>query len=97
MGRVIRSPEARDDLVEIWLYIAIAQDNQATADQVLENINQKFLLLSDSPLIGRERQEISSGLRSFPASSYVIFYRPINGGIDVVRVLHGARNVEDLL
>lgn len=97
MGQIIRSPEARDDLAEIWLYIAIAQDNQAAADQVLESINQKLILLSDSPLLGRERQDLAVGLRSFPAGSYVIFYRPIDGGIDVVRVLHGARNVEELL
>ncbi len=97
MRQIIRSPEARDDLAKIWLYIAIAQDNQAVADQLLESINQKFLLLSDSPLMGRERQDLAVGLRSFPAGSYVIFYRPIDGGIDVVRLLHGARNVEELL
>jgi toxin ParE1/3/4 len=35
-------------------------------------------------------------LRSFPVGSYVIFYRPIEEGIEVIRVLHSARDIEDI-
>ncbi|MGH7989069.1 MAG: type II toxin-antitoxin system RelE/ParE family toxin [Limisphaerales bacterium] len=48
------------------------------------------------PLLGREREELLPRLRSFPVSRYVIFYRPMENGIEVVRVLHGARDFPPL-
>ena len=44
--------------------------------------------------MGRARHELAVDLRSFPFGRYVIFYVPIEGGIDVVRVLHSARDVD---
>jgi len=44
--------------------------------------------------MGRARHELVVDLRSFPFGRYVIFYMPIEGGIDVVRVLHSARDVD---
>ena len=52
--------------------------------------------LAKNPLMGRERDEVMPGLRSFPFKRYVIFYQPLQDGIDVVRVLHGARDIESL-
>jgi toxin ParE1/3/4 len=43
--------------------------------------------------MGRARDELSPSLRSFPFGRYVIFYEPVEGGIDVVRLLHSARDV----
>ncbi len=40
------------------------------------------------------RAELAADLRSFPFGRYVIFYAPIEDGIDVVRVLHGARDID---
>jgi toxin ParE1/3/4 len=45
-------------------------------------------------LIGRSRDELAPGMRSFPVGRYVVFYLPLDDGIDVVRVLHGARDIE---
>jgi toxin ParE1/3/4 len=47
--------------------------------------------------MGRERNDIAPGLRSFPVGKYLIFYRLIDEGLEIVRVLHGARNIENLL
>jgi len=44
--------------------------------------------------MGRLRDELADGLRSFPVGRYVIFYRPIPKGIEIVRVLHGARDLD---
>jgi hypothetical protein len=44
--------------------------------------------------MGRVRDELAADLRSFPFGRYVIFYEPIEDGIDVVRVLHGARDID---
>ena len=43
--------------------------------------------------MGRKRDELLPNLRSFPVGSYLIFYHPINQGIEVVRVLHGSRDI----
>jgi toxin ParE1/3/4 len=45
---------------------------------------------------GRERPELAPRLRSFPAGRYVLFYRPIGGGIEIVRVLHGSRDIDSI-
>ena len=52
--------------------------------------------LAQFPLVGKERAEILEGLRSFPVNNYVIFYRSVDNGIEVIRVLHGARDIESL-
>ena len=44
--------------------------------------------------MGRARDELAPDLRSFPFGRYVIFYEPIEDGIDVVRVLHSARDID---
>jgi toxin ParE1/3/4 len=48
-------------------------------------------MLAQFPEIGRNRPELVVGLRSFPVDSYSIFYRVIDGGIEIVRVLSGFR------
>lgn len=52
--------------------------------------------LAQFPLMGKECAEIIEGLRSIPVNNYIIFYRPIDNGIKVIRVLHGARDIESL-
>lgn len=46
--------------------------------------------------MGRARPELATGVRSFPFGRYVIFYAPLDDGIDVVRVLHGARDIDGI-
>ena len=88
------SPEARADLDEIWLYIA--QDNLEAADKYIRAIVSRFPMLASMPLIGRERSELSPALRSFVVGHHVIFYRPFDNGIEIVRVLDGVRDLPPL-
>lgn len=62
-----RSPRARSDLLDIWLYIA--ERSPAAADRVLDEIERVFGVIAVHPLIGRERAEIVPGIRSFVAMS----------------------------
>lgn len=94
MSKILRKPQAEADLVEIWVYIA--EDNLIAADSLLDLIDEKLKTLADTPLMGRARDEILSGILSFAVGNYVIFYRPTDGGIEVVRVLHGARDLETI-
>ena len=76
--------------------VFIAQDNVEASDRFLDTLDAKLEILSRSPKIGRVRDELAVGLRSLPFGAYVIFYKPIRGGIEVVRVLHGSRDIPAL-
>ena len=49
--------------------------------------------LATHPGIGMARDELAPGLRGFPVGDYLIFYRRDRGSIDIVRVLHGSRDL----
>ncbi len=92
MANIFKRPRAKADLAEIWDYIA--DDCEDRADAFIETISQKMTILAENPDIARTRDELGQDIRSFPVGRYIIFYLPIQGGIDVVRVLHGARDLE---
>lgn len=92
MARVSRRPQAAADILEIWAYIA--EDSPDAADRWVDGLDQKFALWATQPLIGRVRDELAPNLRCMPIGRYVVFYMPLPDGIDVVRVLHGARDVD---
>lgn len=89
------TPEAQLYLIEIWSYIA--QYNEEAANNLIDKIYQKSQVLADSPYIGVARPELALELRSFVVEKYVLFYQPISDGVKIVRVLHGARDIEQLL
>jgi toxin ParE1/3/4 len=91
MATVIVSPQAERDMLAIWVYIA--QDSRVAADKLLSSLEKKFATLAEMPGIGRERSELLVNLRSLPLRKYVVFYRPIEGGVEIVRVIHGARDL----
>ena len=95
MPRLLKRPEAESDLDEIWWYIA--QDSPDNADRFLDRLQERFLALADFPKMGTRRDDIQAGLRSQPVENYLIFYFPLADGIEIVRVLHGSRDVENLL
>jgi toxin ParE1/3/4 len=80
------------DLAEIWAYIA--EDSPRRADAFAARVNGEFRMLARQPRMGRERPELLARLRSFPVEKYVIFYLPRSRGVEVVRVLHGARDLK---
>ncbi len=94
MLRIFKSPEAENDLDEIWLYIA--QDNPDCADKLLDDIEEISLKLAQFPDMGRNRDELHLGLQSFQVGIYLIFYIPISDGITIIRVLHGMRDIDSL-
>jgi toxin ParE1/3/4 len=95
MPRAIIAPAAARDLIEIHDYIA--RDNPAAARRLLGRLEAKVKQLANSPGTGRHRDELLPGLRSFAVRSYVIFYRAIPGGIEVIRVLHARRDIDAIL
>lgn len=94
MGVIRRTRQAAGDLIDIWTYVA--ERNRAAADRIVLDLNAKAGVLSDDPEIGRRRPELMNDLRSFPFRRYVIFYRPIDDRVLVLRVVHGARDLSSL-
>jgi toxin ParE1/3/4 len=92
--RLVIAPEARQDLRAIRGYIA--KDDRKAADRFVTRLRDMARMLAGAPAIGRERPELGNDLRSFVVDRYVLFYRPLSGavGIELVRVLHGARDVD---
>jgi toxin ParE1/3/4 len=88
------SPLAEADLEEIWQYIA--RDNRTAADHLHATFRDKFLMLANRPLLGERREDLRPNLRAFTVGRYVIYYRPSEDAIEVIRVLHSARDVRAL-
>jgi toxin ParE1/3/4 len=72
----------------------IADESFAAADRWVDRLDEQFRVLATQPMMGRARDELAPGVRSFPFGRYVVFYVPLEDGIDVIRVLHGARDIE---
>jgi plasmid stabilization system protein ParE len=96
MARVMLAQSAQTDLLEAWLYIA--EENQPAADRVLDAIDEEAHALLLQPLMGRARPELADGVRSWPTSTpYILFYLADNEGITVLRVLHHAQDVRQVV
>ncbi len=74
----------------------IARSDPDAADRLIDRIEEICEGLAAFPYLGRARSDLAANLRSFIHRSYVIFYRPLPDGIELVRVLHGARDLAAL-
>lgn len=92
MSRYVLTIPAKQDLKEINRYII--RFNPSAARRFNEKFKQQCKLLADFPNMGQSCDNFISGLRSFPVEDYLIFYRPIDDGVEVVRVISGYRDLE---
>jgi len=101
MIRVIVLPRAIADLDDIAAHLA--KDNERAATRFLEQAHQTFRWLAESPEMGRRwrsKNERLCGLRVWRVRGFprwLIFYRPASRLIEIVRVIHGARNLPVVL
>ncbi len=91
MANVQRTRQADADLLEIWVYIA--ENNVEAANRLIQSLGRRCHDCAELPGMGRRRDDLSPGLRSLTEGSYIIFYRLAEHGIEIVRVLHGAREL----
>lgn len=90
--KVAFSVAARDDLIEITLYIA--EGNPRRALSFVDELEAKCLALGRAPGIGTMRPGLGDGVRMSVYSSYLIFYREQEDELRIERVMHGAREIE---
>ena len=96
MKGFILSRRAARDLREITGHIAL--DSEDASERFENDILHAIRLLVSFPLMGHTREDLTSrAVRSWPVGSYLIIYRPKTQPLQVVRILHGARDVSRLL
>jgi toxin ParE1/3/4 len=99
-SHIQKTPQAAADLIDIALFIA--EDNLDAAECFLDAAEAAFALLASLPSMGRAvtfQSPAAQGMRVWRVQGferYLIFYRAVEHGIEIVRVLHGARDIEGL-
>ncbi len=99
--RITKRAKAKQDLIELAEYIA--SDNIDAAERFIDAAEAAFNFLSETPGAGASREHFSpglSGLRMWPIrrfEKHLIFYRQTPDGLDIVRVIHSARDIASLL
>lgn len=94
MLHIRQSSQACHDIVEITLFIA--RDNLGAADAFAETIERKLQMLASYPELGQSRPELGDGLRCLAAGAYMLIYRSTSEAIELLRVIHAARDVDAL-
>lgn len=91
---LVRSGDAVLDLIEIWDHIA--DDSPTAADRFLARLKSAEQQLLQFPLMGRSRPDVRVDVRHWPVGDYIILYRVVPNRLEIVRVVHGARDLGGL-
>jgi len=94
MGKVRYTRRAREDLLEIWEWIA--SDRPEIADRVYETIQKRCYSLRKHSQLGRPRPEIGEGARSLVVKRWIALYRIVGDDVQIVRIVDGTRDLSKL-
>ena len=94
LRRIEIAERALSDLEEIWVHFS--ETSEKIADKILRQITEKFPKLLSFPEMGKERNDLLIGLRSFPTWKFIIFYQKTDLGIEIVRVVHSSRDIQQV-
>lgn len=94
MAKFTISPSAEFDLDEIWLYLS--EYDEEIARKFLYDVAGKFQMIADNKEIGTRQDDFIVEMRMFPFRNYHIYYFPVEDGVEIYRILHGRRNIEQL-
>ena len=92
---LVFSPKAAEDLEEIGDYIA--RDNPQRALSFVHEIEQHCHRVAETPTAFPVREDIAPGLRMTVHGKYLILYRVLTDCVQIVRIVHGARRLSDLV
>jgi toxin ParE1/3/4 len=95
MAEIRRTPQAETDLETILE--DLQQKNSAMAERYATAFHDKGQMLAQFPEIGRARPEIAPKLRSTLVRPYVIFYRLEGDAVQIIRILHGKRDLRSIM
>jgi toxin ParE1/3/4 len=93
MKRYILSPEAKTDIANICKYTT-RQWGKAQTDKYTLQLRERMRWLADNPMLGRTRDEVKKGYRSFNEGCHIIFYRVAGGTIEIIGIPHQNMDIE---
>ena len=85
---------AREDLLDIWLYIA-PRSSQAAADRIYDRIEERCHLLTEHPRIG-PRARTSRDAPALVVERWLALYRLVDDSAQVVRIVDGSRDLTQI-
>jgi len=99
---LVWTPQAREDLIEIYIYIGL--DNPSAAERIFVAIQSKAEILVVYPRIGVRRPDIRRSTRLLIEGPYLILcetHPDTDEGLidkaEIVRIIDGRRNLKNLL
>lgn len=92
MAELHYTRRAREDLIDIWLYIA-SRNSDASADAIYDRIEESCARLAQHPQLGRARPEIAPDARALVVERWLALYRLTDYGAQIVRIVDGARDL----
>ena len=96
MSQFVLTPAAEGDILDILDYIE--RENASAATRVFAALSEAMRLIAERPGIGHTRGDLADeAVRFWPVFSYLVIYRPDTSPLQIVRVLHGKRDVRRLL
>jgi toxin ParE1/3/4 len=95
VGHVRLSARAKRDLLDIWL--DIGANNESAANRVYDRLQARIRILEKFPEAGMARPDINDDARVLTERPYLILYRVADVSVLIVRVLHGARDIDSML
>ena len=97
MKRYIIAPEAGEDIKAIKAYLK-REAGLSVANSTLKKIRDAFELLRRTPGLGHIREDLTDEpVKFWPVFPYLIVYNPSTQPIEIVRVIHGNRDVSAIL
>lgn len=90
MAGIRLTRRAERDLLDIWLSIAV--ESETSAERMYDRIQARIEILHAFPEAGASREGLAPGARMLVERPYVILYRVVSGGVQIVRVIHGLRD-----
>ncbi len=92
MTRLVYTPQSRNDLTEIGIYIA--KDNPRRAVSFVRELRKQCHKITQAPQGYRSRPELGKDIRSCAFGNYIVFFQDEPGLVRIVRILHAARDIE---
>ena len=86
------TPTAKRELAEIHDFIGVERQSPSAAANLVREIHEKANLYAAQPEMGTLREDLGEGFRVFSVKPYIVVYRALQHGIEVLRVVDGRRN-----
>jgi len=97
MPRVAIQPAAQSDIDAIHDYIGIENHSRAAAAAFVRDLHDRIAAHARQPLMGNLCEDLGLDLRCFSfRKNYIVIYRPLDDGVDILRMFHTARDYTQL-